>query len=96
MFAVNLVATRGADIEARAPAGRALVLNLELAGLPAQPSYRVETVDRLGRVVWQGTVPSEDSKAVALLPGMPAGIYFVRVYTASGELLREYGLDVEG
>jgi len=96
VFAVNLVATRGAGIEARAPAGRALVLNLELAGLPVQPSYRVETVDRLGKVVWQGTVPSQDSKAAASLSGMPAGVYFVRVYAASGELLREYGLDVQG
>jgi len=96
VFAVSLEATRGTGIDARAPAGRALLLNLELAGLPAQPSYGVETVDRLGKVVWKGTVPSQDSKAVASIPGMPAGVYFIRVYGSSGELLREYGLDVQG
>jgi len=95
-FAIHLEATRGAGIEARAPAGRALLLNLDLAGLPAQLSYRVETVDRVGKVVWQGSVPSQDAKAAAALPGMPVGVYFVRVYAASGELLREYGLDVQG
>ena len=90
-FAVNLEATRGAGIEAQAPAGRALLLNLDLAGLPAQPSYRVEAVDRLGRVVWQGTVPSQDSKASAWLPGMPAGVYFVRVYAVPGNCCANTG-----
>ena len=96
IFAVSLEATRGAGIDARAPAGRALLLNLELAGLPVQASYRVETVDRLGTVVWKGTVPAQDSRAAAALPGMSAGVYFVRVYSSAGELLREYGLDVQG
>ena len=96
MFAVSLEAMRGAGIDARAPAGRALLLNLQLAGLPVQASYRVETVDRVGKVVWQGTVPAQDSTAAAALPGMPAGVYFVRVYASSGELLREYGLEVQG
>jgi putative zinc finger protein len=94
-FAVNLQATRGAGIEARAPAGRPLRLNLELSGLPVQESYRVEAVDRMGKKVWEGTAPPQDSKAAASLPGMSAGIYFVRVYAPSGELLREYGLNVE-
>jgi hypothetical protein len=94
-FAVNLEATRGPGIDARAPAGRPLVLNLDLSGLSALPSYRVETVDRLGKVVWQGSVAPQDSKAAASLPGVSPGVYFVRVYTPSGELLREYGLDVQ-
>ena len=91
---VDLQATRGDGIEARAPAGRPLLLNLELSGLPVHPSYRVVAVDRLGKKVWEGTVPPQDSKAAASLPGMSAGVYFVRVYSASGELLREYGLNV--
>src|SRR6185369_2599444 len=68
-IAVNLEATRGAGIDAHAPAGRGLLLNLELSGLPAQESYRVEAVDRLGKVVWQGNVGARDSKAAASLPG---------------------------
>ena len=93
--AINLEATRGAGIEARAPAERELLLNLQLAGLPTQSSYRVEAVDRLGKVVWQGVVASQDAKAVASVPRKPAGTYFVRVYGASGELLREYGLELQ-
>jgi len=96
VFAVHLEALRGAGIESRAPAGRALLLDLDLTGLPAQKIYRVEAVDRLGNVVWQGTVPAQDSRASVSLPSMPAGIYFVRVYASSGELVREYGLEVEG
>jgi len=96
IFALRLEAVRGAGIEAHAPAGRTLLLKLDLAGLPAQASYRVETVDRLGNAVWQGMVPSVESKAIASLPGMRAGVYFVRVYASSGELLREYGFDVQG
>jgi len=94
-FAVNLVATRGNGIEAKAPAGRALTLQLDLAGLPPEPSFLLEVVDALGKRVWQGAVASQDSKAVVSVPQMPSGLYFVRAYAPSGKLLREYGLEVE-
>jgi hypothetical protein len=93
-YAVNLVSTRGSGIDAKAPPGRALNLSLELTGLPTQPSFRVEMVDRLGTVVWRGTAQPRDSKAAVSVPGMPGGIYFVRVYAPPGELLREYGIEV--
>jgi hypothetical protein len=95
-FALNLVATRGNGIEAKAPAGRALTLQLDLAGLPAASPFRLQMVDRLGKQVWQGNVISQDSKAAASVPQMADGVYFVRVFMPSGELLREYGLEVEG
>jgi hypothetical protein len=94
-FALNLVATRGSGIEARAPTGRTLVLQLDLAGLPPEPSFRLEMVDGLGRRVWQGAVIPQDSKAVVSVPQMPRGVYFVRTSTPSGKLLREFGLVVE-
>ena len=91
-FAVNLAATRGAGIEAKAPAGRALALRPDLTGLAAGPFFRVEMVDRLGNRVWQG---SAHSGASVTVPQQRPGIYFVRIYNSSGELLREYGLEIK-
>ena len=94
-FAVDLEATRGAAIEARAPAGRWLLLRLDLANLPASSSYRLEMVDRFGSRIYQATVAAQGSKAGFKVPGTPPGIYFVRLYRPPGELLREYGFEVE-
>jgi hypothetical protein len=94
-FAVDLAATRGAAIEAQAPVGRWLLLRLDLANLPASPGYRLEMVDRSGNRVWQATVPARGSKADFKVPRTQPGVYFVRVYRPPGELLREYGLEVE-
>ena len=96
LFAVDLAATRGAAIEAIAPAGRGLLLRLDLANLPASPEYRLEMVDRSGHRVWQATVPARGSIAGFKVPGTQPGIYFVRVYRPPEELLREYGLEVQG
>lgn len=95
-FAINLAATRGNGIEAKAPAGRALTLRLDLAGLPAEASFRLEMVDALGKQVWQGAVVPKDSTAIASVPQMAGGLYFLRAYAPSGKLLREFGLEVEG
>ena len=94
-FAVELAATRGAAIEAQAPAGRWLLLRLDLANLPASSGYRAEMVDRSGHRVWQATVPARGSKADFKVPRTQPGVYFVRVYRPPGELLREYGFEVE-
>jgi hypothetical protein len=94
-FAVDLAATRGAAIEAKAPAGRWLLLRLDLANLPDSSGYRLEMVDRSGNRVWQATVPARGSKADFKVPRMQPGVYFVRVYGPSGELLREYGFEAE-
>ena len=93
-FAVNLAATRGSAIEATAPAGRWLLLRLDLSNLPASPAYRMEMVDRSGNRVWQATVPARGSKADCKVPGTRPGVYFVRLYRPPGELLREYGFEV--
>jgi hypothetical protein len=95
-FAVDLVATRGATIEAKAPAGRWLLLRLDLTNLPASSWYRLEMVDRFGSRICQATVAAQGSKAGFKVPGAPPGIYFVRLYRPPGELLREYGFEVEG
>ncbi|MDR3699393.1 MAG: hypothetical protein P4L56_07140 [Candidatus Sulfopaludibacter sp.] len=87
-FAVSLAVTRGVGINAQAPAGVPLALQLDVTGLPAAASYRVEMVDRAGKQVWTGTFPGRPAKP------LPAGIYFVRLYSPAGDLLREYGLEI--
>jgi hypothetical protein len=93
-FAIHLEAVRGAGVEAKAPPRRPLVLELDLAGLAASPTYRLEIVDQVGARVWQGTAAAADSKVTASVPPQDRGAYFVRVYLPSGEILREYGLEV--
>jgi hypothetical protein len=90
--AIGLTATRGAGIEAHVPVGRALALTPDLTALPDAPAYRLEVVDEKGSVTWQGRYAP--GKGAAAVPGQRAGTHFVRIYTLSGELLREYGLEV--
>ena len=90
-FAVNLAATRGAGIEAKAPAGRTLALRPDLTGL----AFQLEMVDRLGNRVWQGAATAQGLLAGTGVPRQRPGIYFVRLYGSSGELLREYGLEIQ-
>jgi hypothetical protein len=90
---VLLAANRGA-IEAHAPAGRALLLELDLEGLPeSHGSFGLEIVNSSRARVWQGSAPNGRTARVAV-PALPPGVYFVHVSAAGGELLREYGLEV--
>jgi hypothetical protein len=75
-FAISLEATRGAANSAWAPADTGLL----------------ELVDDKGAAQWQGTVTAHDARAEARIPQTKAGTYFIRVYSLSGELLREFGL----
>jgi hypothetical protein len=93
---VNLRATRGAGIVSKAPAGIPLQLGLDLADLPQLATYQVTVVDESGREQWGGTVHAGNGAASAPLPKMNGGVYFVRVYGNSGNLLREYGLELTG
>ena len=93
-LAISLEATRGDGIEAKAVAGRSLMLNLDVSGVTSQSSYQVEVVDRLGNRVWNGTAAGHDSRATAMVLEREPGIYFIRLYASSGDLLREYGLEV--
>jgi hypothetical protein len=95
-FSLDLTANRGNGIEAKAPAGKALILQVELAGLRPEPLFRLEMVDQVGKRVWQGSAVPQDSKAAASVPPMTRGIYFLRAYAPSGNLVREYGLEIEG
>jgi Putative zinc-finger len=88
-WAVKLEAIRGAAPGTQAPAGHPLALQADLTGLPAASSYRMELVDRDGREIWKG------STANATVDRLRPGMYFLRVYSTAGDLLREYGLEIK-
>jgi hypothetical protein len=94
-FTVTLQTMRGPASQT-APSRRPLLLSLDLTGLAASPSYRVEVVDQSGDRVWHGTFNSSGSAASVAIPPQKRGTYFVRVAMPSGETLREYGLEVRG
>jgi hypothetical protein len=95
-FAVSLRTERGPATPARAPSRRPLRLQLDLAGLAASPSYRIEMVDQSAHRVWQGAIANPAAAASVTVPPQKQGMYFVRVAMPSGETVREYGLEVRG
>jgi hypothetical protein len=88
-FSVELAAVRGASA-GQAPAGRPLLLELDLTGLGNGQPLAGEVVDSTGSPVARFPVTAR-----AALKALPPGGYFVRVSKASGELLREYALTVK-
>jgi len=88
-FAVELTALRG-TAPGLVPAGRPLVLELDLTGLNDVQPLTGQVVDGWGSRVAEFPVGSR-----ARLKALPPGDYFVRIYRASGELLREYALTVK-
>ena len=91
-LAISLTATRGTVPGGTVPAGRPLAVTPDLTGITVPGPYRLEVVDERGNVTWQGRYDQADGAAA--VPAQRAGAHFVRVYSQSGELLREYGLDV--
>jgi anti-sigma factor RsiW len=92
---VALIATRGAaDSPLSVPAGRALALTLDAAGLPAYPAYGVEVVDPRGRRVFESAADRRDGRVGMSLPARTAGLYFVRLLAPDKTLLREFSLPV--
>jgi len=87
-FAVQLTAVRGGATGGRAPAGRPLVLELDLTGLSGGQGLAGEVVDVTGRLAARFAV-----KTSTRTGPLPAGSYFVRIYRSS-ELLREYALTI--
>jgi hypothetical protein len=68
---------------------------LDLTDLPQLPEYKVEIVDVRGRPAFKSNGSYQNGKLqVALTEGLPAGVYFVRLYAPLRDLLREYELTV--
>jgi hypothetical protein len=97
---VQLDAFRGAGtpLAATAPAGRPLVLEVDVQGLPVNDRYRVEIADRQGDSVWQSSLPATGKTLmVPVKRSLTQGRYWIRVYEprTGGELLREFALSIE-
>lgn len=94
-FAMVLETSRGSQAQ-HAPARRPLDLSLDITALPAFPTYQLETVDASGRVQTQSSSTASQGRVkTSLTKGLRSGTYFIRLYSPSRELLREYGLQVD-
>ena len=96
---ILLQTTRGTENPtlAAAPAGKPLMLVLDLTDLQQFSEYTLEIVDAGGHPAFQSSGSPQNNRLQATLSrGLAAGAYFVRVYTPARELLREYALSVRG
>jgi hypothetical protein len=92
---VHLVALRGGDGDsmARTRSGGSLQLEIDLSDLPPSDTYRIELVNSYGQEAWSGGGASAGGKlSIHSLWELKTGVYWVRLYSNSGELLREFGL----
>lgn len=95
---VKLMAMRGGEFGglASAPAGRALDLKLDRTSLPPEASYRMEMVNQEGSRVWSGVAQADGAALSAhIAKSLRPGVYWIRLYSGGGELLREFGMRVK-
>ena len=93
---VSLSSLRGSNALSPAPAGKPLQLNIDAPDVAPGNDYRVEVVDATGNPVWTGTVSGTSGKLYAPMPkSLSRGVYWVRLYSADSELLREFGMTVK-
>ncbi len=85
---LQLTAVRGEM--ASAPPAREIDLTLSDAPQAGGP-FRLEVVDAAGQQIWSGT-----GTEARIHHRFVAGVYFVRLYAAGGQLVREYGFNVRG
>jgi len=97
---VKLMAMRGgsspgglADGLAQAPAGNPLDLAMDGANLPPAQGYRLKVVNQSGQEIWSGAATVDGTQLSAhLAAGLRSGVYWVRLYSSSGDFLREFGM----
>lgn len=89
---LQLTASRG-EMPSLGPARE---LDLTLSGAPREGGeFRIEVVNATGRSVWSGTAGNGAAGVqVKVERQFGPGDYFVRLYSASGKMLREYGFRV--
>jgi hypothetical protein len=94
---IMLESTRGAEVQATSsmPARKPFVLMLDMTDLQPLPQCKLEIVDALGQPVFEARqLSARNTLSAAITTGLPAGVYYIRLYTPSSELLREYGLKI--
>jgi hypothetical protein len=95
-IAVSLSSLRAAGPLTLAPAGKPLLLNFEAADMTSGKEYRMEVVDAAGAPVWKGAVTATGGNLAARMSKpLSSGVYWVRLYGADSELLREFGLSAK-
>ena len=89
---VELVAMRGPQL-ARVHEGSAAELSIEMPDL-ADGFYRLDVVDASGGVLWSGRTSARYGRIREREPkALRAGVYWVRLYSDAGDLLREFGIE---
>ncbi len=97
---LELVSLRGGaeDSVAHAHAGAGIDFRIDCTDLGETSGLRVEVVDALGGAIWSGAaVAQTGSNLISAHVGrrFSAGVYWVRLYSPQGELLREFGVRAE-
>jgi hypothetical protein len=89
---LQLTAVRG-EMPSTVPARE---FDLTLADGPREGGpFRIEVVNAMGSAMWSGLAESDAAGVhVMVMQRMTTGDYFVRVYSGSGKMLREYGFRV--
>lgn len=93
---LSLRATRGLVSAPLATSDRPLILNLDTSGLPQRDSYRIDILTEGGEVIATSRAPAHGSSASLTSTGLRPGTKFIRLSDLSGNLLREYTLQVRG
>jgi hypothetical protein len=89
---LQLTAMRG-EMPLTVPA-REFALTLSDAPREGGP-FRIEVVNAMGRSMWSGLAESSPAGVQArLTQRLASGDYFVRLYSPSGKVLREYGFRI--
>jgi hypothetical protein len=90
---VELAAFRGSEEMAHAGAGRPINVVIDASDLSSSSQFRVEVVNASGHTVWKGLAIAAGGRlSTKISTNLNRGIYWVRLSTSEGELLREYGL----
>ena len=94
---IKLIAYRGGEgFVANAPSGRPLNLVFGRNNLAEDLAYQAEVVNSSGRRMWGGRVRIGDQDlSIRVDQPLEAGAYWVRLSSSGGQLLREFGLNVE-
>ena len=89
---VELAAFRG-DEMAHATAGQPIPGVIDAADLAGPRQYNVEVVTASGGMGWKGPAMAAEGRLSASISAkLKRGVYWVRLSTSEGELVREYGL----
>ena len=95
---VQIDTYRGAENggAAQATAKRSLRLRFNASTLPASASYRAEVVNASGSQLWTGPATRDNVALVAdVNHSLDAGVYWVRLYDAGHNLVRESALELK-